>query len=274
MTYPKFNYAHPPLMTDPDVFPPLRSESDPLGKPFAIQKKDFFGVHDPKYPWVGMAHNSPLQWKQWKKLRDDQANEVDHYMVVRSRYWSFVNRVAYGATTEAAYSYSVGTTYTHSNVEHQSTTTNIGVDLGLELGGNLFGGGEAPPDIPPVAIAMPLNVTTRLIADDDDGGGDGSTLSAHFTYELSKTLEFTTTDERSYTTSRTISKTTTFQANYQYLYWQIVEELETYRVPVGSTDASAMTPENRIGSVTSKTAEVYVQPFDMNKSPSNGDGGG
>lgn len=262
-------------MTDPNVWPPQRTADDPLGKPFDIQQKDFYGVHDPEYPWVGMDHSSPSQWRKWKQLQTSQKAEIDHYVVVRSRYWNQTNRISYGAETQATYTYEIGTTYTHTKTTQDSTTTRIGVDLGLNLGGDLFGGGDVPP-IPPVAMAaLPMNAATLLAADGDGSGGEnpsgGSDLSANFSWEFSHTLDITTTDERSYTQTRSVSKTMNFLADYQYIYWQITETLTMYRVPMGFTDAVAIAAGNSIGHVTSKTPVVYVQPFNMD--PSSGDDG-
>ncbi|MEA3277163.1 MAG: hypothetical protein U9Q81_18125 [Pseudomonadota bacterium] len=262
MSYPTFNLAHPPLMSDPNVWPPERSADDPVGQPFDVLPKDFFGVHDPKYPWVGMDHNSPTQWQQWKNYQTQQKQDVDHYVVVRTRYWKQTGRAAYGAETTAYYSFEVGTTYTHTKTTQDSTTQRVGIDLGLNLGGDMFGGGEVPP-VPPVALfALPMDVTTQLAEEGDDGGG-GSELSANFSYEFSHTLDITTTDESTFTTTRSVSRTMDFLANHQYIYWQISQSLTMYRVPVGSTNAQAIAAGNPIGTVNSKTKTVYVQDFDM-----------
>ena len=53
-TYPAFIEAHPPLMTDADVFPPHRSNYDVIGTK-EITGADMNRVTDPNYPWRDFA---------------------------------------------------------------------------------------------------------------------------------------------------------------------------------------------------------------------------
>lgn len=257
-------------MTDPNVWPADRTAPSRLGKPFHVQPKNFFGVHDPKYPWVGMNHSAPSQWKQWMALQAQQKHDVDHYVVIRNQYWKQTDRKSFGAETQATYTYEVGTTYSHTKTTEDTTTTQIGIQLGLNLGGDLFGGEDVPP-VPPLALAaLPMN-TLAVLADEGNEGesGGGSELSAGFTFDFSHTLDITTTDEETFTQSKSISRTSDFLANHQYIYWQIWQDLTMYRVATGQTDAEAIAAGNPIGTVSSHTKVVYVQDYDM--ADDNGD---
>jgi hypothetical protein len=270
--YPPFNRAHPPLMEKPDIWPPQRTTGEMIGKPFNISDKYFYGVHDPQFPWVGMSHSSPDQWHKWKKLQEDQKAKVDHYVVVRTQYWNQTSRAAYGAETVKTQSHTVGTTYTHTKTTQDSTTTRIGIDLGLNLGGNIFSGGDVPP-VPPVALLQLPMSTPIVLADkgDDNDSPGGSELSANFSWEFSHTLDITTTDESTYTEERTITTETTFLANTQYIFWQIWEDLAMYRVRIGQTNSGVIATGQSISTITSKTSTVYVQPFDMTMKSSDDD---
>lgn len=261
MSLPPFNIAHPPLMKKRDEFPPSRSAPDPIGSPFKVTAPNFFGVRDPKYPWVGMDHSSPAQWEQWRALQAAQKKGVDHYVVLRDQYWKQTDRKAFGAETVTTFSYEVGTTYTHSKTTQDTTTTQVGAQLGLNLGGNLFG---APP-VPPVALPLATNRAFRLVSVAKDGGDDGgdSTLSAEFSFEFSRTLDITTSDEETFSKTVSHSQQSTYLANRQYIFWQIWEDLSMYRVPVGNTDSEAIATNAPIGVVSTRTAIVYVQEFNM-----------
>lgn len=271
--YPQFNEAHPPLMEDRDHFPPDRTAAARIGKPLTIGQDNFFGVHDPKYPWVGMPHNSPSQWEHWKALQAAQKQDVDHYLVIRNQYWSRFDRRMYGAATTATVTVEKGTSYTHTEVQHESTTTRLGVELGLNLGADVFG---AVPPVPPPALllrrATPLSQRFSFVAsppsgEDGDGGGDnpagGSNLDAKFSYEFSHTLEFTKTDETVFHETITVSTETNFLANTQYLYWQILNEVLLFRVLSKQIDDDVLAKGEFINRVVSRTDQLYVQPFSM-----------
>jgi hypothetical protein len=271
--HPPFNEAHPPLMEDRDIFPPDRSACARIGTPLIVGPNNFFGVHDPKYPWVGMPHSSPDQWKRWKELQAAQKQDVDHYLVVRNQYWARFDRRMYGAATTATVTVEKGISYTHTEVEHESTTTRLGVQLGLNLGSDIFG--AVPPVPPPAALmqrAIPLSQRFTFIAPmvalaDGDGDGDnpagGSNLDAKFSYEFSHTLEFTKTDESSFHETITISTETSFAANTQYLYWQICNEVLLFRVSSQQSDNDVLAKGDFISRVVSRTDQLYVQPFAM-----------
>lgn len=269
--YPPFNEAHPPLMEDRDVFPPDRSAVAGIGKPLVITQSNFFGVHDPKYPWVGMPHSSPQQWQRWKDLQAAQKREVDHYLVVRNQYWSRFDRRMYGAATTETVSVEKGTSYTHTEVRHESTTTRLGVELGLNLGTDIFG--AVPPVPPPAALLrsrIPLSKRFAFAAPvlaDGDGDGEnpagGSNLDAKFSYEFSHTLEFTRTDEATFHETITVTTETNFAANTQYLYWQICNEVLLFRVPPQKSDSEVLAEGAFISRVVSRTDQLYVQPFSM-----------
>ena len=272
--YPKFNEAHPPLMKDPDHFPPDRSAVARIGKPLTIGQDNFFGVHDPKYPWIGMPHNSPSQWQHWKALQAAQKKDVDHYLVIRNQYWSRYDRRMYGAATTATVTVEKGTSYTHTEVQHESTTTRLGVELGLNLGADVFG--AEPPVPPPAALlrpAMPLSqrftfiAPARVDADDDENPAGGSNLDAKFSYEFSHTLEFTKTDETAFHETVTVSNETSFLANTQYLYWQILNEVLLFRVLPKQVDEDVLAKGEFISRVVSRTNQLYVQPFSMDPEP-------
>lgn len=238
--YPAFNQAHPPLMTDPNVFPPKRSASARIGQPFRIQQKDFFRVHDQQYPWVGMRHASPSQWQRGKDLQVAQKREVDHYVVIREQYWALFDRRMYGAETVAKVTIEQGTTYSHKEVHHESTTSRFAVTLGLDLAGNIF---RAAPEVAAPEVK--------------------SSLSSKFNYEFSHTLEFTETDEMTYRETETHSIETKFLPDRQYLYWQICNEVLLYRITQQQADSEVIASRAFINRVVSRTGKFYVQPFAM-----------
>lgn len=236
--YPAFNQAHPPLMTDPNVFPPKRSASARIGQPFRVQQKDFFRVHDQQYPWVGMRHDSPSQWQRRKDLQVAQNREVKHYLVIREQYWELFDRRMYGAETVAKVTIEQGTTYSHKEVCHESTTSRFAVALGLDFAGEIFG------------AAAP---------------GRGN-LSSKFNYEFSHTLDFTETDEMTYHEKEINSIETKFQPDTQYLYWQICNDVLLYRITQQQVDSAVIASRAFISRVVSRTSNFYVQPFAMGRS--------
>ncbi|MBY5406788.1 hypothetical protein E0H64_14175 [Rhizobium leguminosarum bv. viciae] len=246
-SYPAFNKAHPPLMTNPDVFPPERSASARIGQPFRIQQKDFFGVHDQQYPWPEMRHDSPSQWQRRKDLQAAQKREVDHYLVIRNQYWALFDRRMYGAKTVAKVSYERGTTYSHKEAQHQSTTSRFGVDLGLNLDANIFG-----------ALLLAGGSGANPLSD--------SSMSARFSYDFSRTLEFTKSDEVTYHETEIQSTETTFEADTQYLYWQICNDVLLYRVTQQQADSEVIASGAFMNRVVSRIGTPYVQPFEMGPS--------
>jgi hypothetical protein len=199
--YPAFNEAHPPLMTDPNVFPPKRSASARIGQPFRIQQKDFFRVNDQQYPWVGMRHDSPSQWQRGKDLQVAHKHEVDHYLVIREQYWALFDRRMYGMETVDKVSIEQGTTYSHKEVRRESTTSRFAVTLGLNLTDNIFG----------VTLGK-------------------SSVNSNFNYEFSRALKFTETDEITYRETEIHSRETKFAPDTQYLYWQVCNDVLLYRI--------------------------------------------
>jgi hypothetical protein len=219
-----------------------------------------------------MPHNSPSQWQHWRDLQLTQKKDVDHYLVVRNQYWSRYDRRMYGAATTATVTVEKGTSYTHSEVQHESTTTRLGVELGLNLGSDIFG--AVPPVPPPAALLrrpMPLSQRFTFIAPqpavgDDDGGDNpagGSNLDAKFSYEFSHTLEFTKTDETTFHETITVSTETSFAADTQYLYWQINNEVLLFRVLKEQTDNDVLASDNFINRVISRSDQLYHQPYSM-----------
>lgn len=253
-----FNPAHPPLMTNVDVLPSSPTESKVIGS-HQITSKFFDLVIDPQYPWQNMHHSSPDDWQKWKHLKQDQINNVDHYLVVRTQRWELLRRRTYANDVSEVIDVTIGVIYVHEKMEQQSITERIGADLGLNLtGGNLFSGGGADPEIPPIPALM--NSTTALKEGSggggEGGGGEGGGSgggSFNLSYELSKSLEYRQTDTTTYDVKRQTNVTTQFKAGYQYLTWQVMETLSLYRVRKGAKPGE----REFISAIEAGTSTIY-----------------
>src|SRR5690349_3517111 len=142
-----------------------------------------------------MRHASPSQWQGGKDLQVAQKREVDHYLVTRNQYWALIDRRMYGAKTVAKVTFERGTTYSHKEAQHQSTTSRFGANIGLNLDGNIFS---------PLVPVLPSG---------ESGANPlaGSSMSANFSYDFSRTLEFTKSDEITYRRTETELEETTFE---------------------------------------------------------------
>ncbi|RWU21124.1 hypothetical protein DM813_18145 [Pseudomonas alkylphenolica] len=244
-----FNPAHPPLMTDPDNLPPENSGALVVGS-YSITKDHFDLVTDPRYPWQTMNHNSPSEWEKWKQTKADKLANVDHYQVLRTRYWHRVSRKTYANNVTEQVTNVVGATYTHSEGQTRSITTRIGMDLGLDLsGGDLFAGGEVPP-IPPVMATQGALAQTAPL------GASTFNLSA----ELSRTLEYRQEDTSSYDYRHEVMTTTEFLADYQYLNWQVCEAIEIYRVPSASGNDKELVSSVPANTTTTYNDRILMKP--------------
>lgn len=244
-----FNPAHPPLMTDPDILPPDDSESFVVGS-YKVLKDHFDLVTDPRYPWQTMNHNSPSDWEKWRQTKADKLANVDHYLVLRTRYWHRVSRKTFANNVTEQVTNSVGATYTHTEGKSTSVTQRIGMDLGLDLsGGDLFAGGDIPPIVPVMATQGALAGAAPLGAS-----------SFNLSMELSRTLEYHEEDSSSYEVRHDVMTTTEFLADYQYLNWQICEAIEVYRVPTSDDTGKQFVSSVQANTLTTYNDRVLMRP--------------
>ena len=246
VTKEPFNPAHPPLMTDPDLLPPTETEPELVGEPYRIEKGSFDLVHDPDYPWETMPYGTPTQYQQRQATRQRKLDEVGYYLVVRSRKWTMLSRKTYAADETDTIQIAQGVNYSHHVETDESVTTRIGVDLGLELSGDLFAAAELP-------MATALSSTNASANESNQG------LSARLTAEMSRTLGFRQTDQTTYDKRTDFTRTIQFKANMQYLSWQVQEIVTVSRIRLSGEKAFC-------SSVVSATDVTYVQAFAMERS--------
>jgi hypothetical protein len=217
-TYPAFQEAHPPLMTNADVFPPHRSDYGVIGT-MEIKGADMNRVTDPKYPWRNYANRSEPPFRaKVKEILTNRNADVESYLVTRRQYWEMVNRYEYGVDTEVTITVHRGRTTHRSHTVDQShtVTERIAADLNLDIspGGAAVPGvpGEIPPVVPaPMALAR-----------GDNGGG--STAGLHFSHEMTDTLHITDVDDRIFIDEKTDTKSQKFVGETTYIYWQMKEQ--------------------------------------------------
>lgn len=214
-TYPAFQEAHPPLMTNADVFPPHRSDYDVIGTK-EITGADMNRVTDPKYPWRDYAdQDEPPFRAKVKEILTKRNSDVESYLLTRRRYWEQVQRYQYGVDTKITYTKHHGRTTHRSHTVDQShtATDRIAADLNLDISA---GGAAAPGEIPPVVPAPAPMALAR------GNGGTGGGL--HFSHEMTNTLHITDIDENTFTDDDTTQVEQDFAGQTTYIYWQMKEQ--------------------------------------------------
>ena len=215
-TYPAFIEAHPPLMTDKDVFPPHRSDYDVIGT-LEITGANMNRVTDPKYPWRDYTNRSepPFRAKVKEILGKRDAN-VESYVVTRQRYWELEHRYQYGVETQITITKHQGRTIHRAhNVDRSHTVTErIAADLSLDISPE---GAAVPGEIPPVPPAP------MALARGNGGGGDDN-VGLHFSREVTDTLHITDIDENTFTDETTTMIDQRFAGQTTYIYWQLKEQ--------------------------------------------------
>lgn len=222
--------AHPPLIVSADDDIPDRSDLRVIGR-LPVKGTDINRVVDPRYPWRDFAANhTPPYRKKVQQLVAQRDAEVDHYLVTRRRFWEMVKRFHFGTDTQVSIIKHVGFVEhkTHTTEQTDSAVTRIAADLGIDISpGGAAVPGETPPVIPPVAMAAATGAAaggSGGSGKSDDGGGNSGTLGLHFSYEMTRVLHITDTDDQTFTDETTTQTTVTFAADTTYVYWQMQEE--------------------------------------------------
>jgi hypothetical protein len=241
-----FNPAHPPLMTDPNILPATETQSEKVGDSLEVDKSRFDLVVDPKYPWESMPIGTPNQFQERAAVKQRKLTEVNGYKIQRSRKWYMTGRKTYAADETDMQMITKGVNYSHHSDVDDSITTRIGLDLGLELDGDLFA------DAAEVAAKRPKGVK---LAENDNSQG----LSGQFTEEMSRTLSFRQSDSSTFEQRTELQQTVTFKANTQYLHWQLQELVTVKRILSDGT-------EQLVSSLVANSAVTYDQAFPMGDS--------
>lgn len=250
--YPQFNEAQPPQQVALDQFPPERTDTQVIGA-YTIQPKLFDTVIDPLYRWQDWISYGAAGQRKIKEIKAARDKAVGSYVVTRRRWWERYRSKFYPNQVEDMVVTHKGVTFHHTHTEDTTITQRIGGELGLSLTGNLM---DPPPEIPPVVLLA------RATEETPPPAGD-SGLTAQLTWELSKTLHFTTTDEATYVTERTETVTENFRAATSYIWWQIIEQMVVQRVAAGQSapplDLSATGAMSRM-LVRTPRSDVYAFP--------------
>ncbi|QYR20277.1 IPT/TIG domain-containing protein [Paenibacillus sp. sptzw28] len=245
LSYPPFNEAHPPLMTDPDTFPPERTADFAVGE-FMIQSGNFDRVYDPLYPWQDLqSYHNTDDYAKMQAYKSERDSKVDHYLVTRKRFWKLTDRHFYGEDTEITVTVHRGIINHHSSTEEKTFTSRIQIDLGLHIGGDL-----GVPDVPPVELAAGLAAASEQPTDD-----------LGFTFEMSQTLHFTQVDEQTYTEETTTTTDVHYKGQTHYLNWQIYEQLVIKRIPKAGQESFFKDESPIVSSMTAITPIQYTDRF-------------
>jgi hypothetical protein len=229
---PPFFEAHPPLMTDENVLPPHRSAYQLIGKPLIIKSSDMNRVMDPKYEWRKYADRSEFPYRE--KVRAILAKrdlEVDHYELVRRRYWEYQYPYQFPVETDETVTRHRGVTRHsgHTVDTTKSLVERLAIDLSFDIskGGAAAPGGDPPP-VPPILVSS--------VGGGSSGGGpSGNTVDLQFSREMTNTLHITDTDETTYTDETTTTIQQKFEAGVTYIPWKMKEECVIFRVLKGAT---------------------------------------
>lgn len=241
---PKFNLAHPPLMTTADVLPPECSTYDQIGSPMTIKGADMNRVTDKDYDWRPyLGNHEPAYHKKVAEIIRARDLAVDHYLVTRRRYWHMNNRYHYGAERQETVTKHVGITHHvgHTVDRTKTTTERLSFELGIDPSPS---GAELPggiPEVPPVAL---LNA------------GNGG-LDIQFSRDMTETLHITDVDETTYIQEETDTVTQTFKASTTYIHWDLREECILDRFRKGQENPD--TPP--VSTVLAVTATEYWDVF-------------
>jgi hypothetical protein len=203
-------------MTDPDVFPPHRSDYRVIGT-MEIKDADRNRITDPSYPWRDFANSTEQPYRaRVKSIIAKRDEEVESYLMTRRQYWEMVNRYEYGVETDVTITVHRGRTTHRSHTVDQShtVTERIAADLNLDIspeGAAVPGVPEVPPVVPrPMALAR--------------GNGPGSTAGLHFSHEMTNTLHITDVDDRIFIDEKTDTKSQKFAGETTYIYWHLKEQ--------------------------------------------------
>jgi len=182
----RFYETLPPQMIDRRHLPPLRSDSLEVGR----SRVDADDVIDPLYPIETMEHDTDAGYKRWMALKEKKKQEVQGYLVVRSKYWEQVRSWQYYPDARSeTWTFFTGSTESHS----KEVTESIEAELGLAAG--------------------------------------------VFSAKLSAALKVTHQDNATFSRSVEHTITTSLEADCYYLFWQIVESFDLFRITTANPDA-------------------------------------
>lgn len=259
-----FNEAHPPLMQDEDHLPPKQSDSERIGKPFIIRQADFDRVFDPNYAWQKMSDLSPEEWRKKRETRARKSEEVDCYVVKRERFWQQVDRQYYADDETVRVQYTVGTTLRHEETRRETFTQRIGIGLDLSIPGDLLS--AAAPEAGAIFVAAPENAAENSVAEESSVG---NFADLNFTWEMAHELEFTTIDEKTYSTEIQIEKTVQRRGGYYYIAWQIAEKLSIYRLPKHKQHQGLEKGAEFMKEMVALTKTTYLDRFKTSRADDN-----
>lgn len=209
-----FNEFLCPQIKDFNV--PFPTVSEFCVKAKAIINLDAFdNVYDWRYPWQTMPNFDVDQYNARNAKREDQRQNVDHYELLRGKYWKLIDYfpMPFGVSSSRDINLSYGVSVSHSQSKTVSISEEIGFNLGLNLAPNFLG------PIPAVAaVAAPSN------------GGIFPSLDFGFSGSLSRQMSFTVDDQQTWDFSVSKTESLQFSEGYYYLYWQLCEALSLYAV--------------------------------------------
>ena len=257
--YPAFNEAHPPLMASKDVFPPHRSAYDVIGQPMTVTGSDMNQISDKNYDWRQyLGNNSPAYRKKIKDVIAKRDAEIDHYLLVRQRYWEMDRRYQYGVDTSITITKHQGVTR-HTGVvvdKSKSVTQRLSIELGLDISPS---GADVPGEVPPV----PPMAAMADAGGGGGGGGGGANAGFEFSHEMTETLHITNTDETTYTDETTTTIMQNFTGQTTYIHWELKEQCALERFLKGQADGQT------VSTVEAITDVDYMDAFP----PPKGNGG-
>lgn len=208
-----FYPTEPPAVKD-ILHPVQRSDYCTKGTSFTIEKntEDFDRVLDPTYLWQSMPKAAESEWNARELVKTNKNAAVHHYIVRRQHFWNFIKIFR----TDLAMQYKLGMLvsqeYTRETITSKTTTHDLGISLGLEVGTNPATGAQAK--------------------------GIGS-LSYNLTVVLQESVREVNTHHVEHSEEITLS----FEPCTYYAFWQLSERIAVFRVDMNAAGGAATTEE-------------------------------